>query len=416
MVTKAFFKNSIAGAISGTFGLFGYFIFIYFESVGSLGLWSAVSVVLIISQFVEYGLTERITVEIARRRGLRREITIVNSLALFAILGVVLVVLAILGKEYFFALTNIDQNTDKNASNLYDFSVIGIICSSMISGLRSVLYGLDRHLVTNYLVVIGRVIQQIVLCFCIWIDLGVLSLVFALLGYQATFLAISFFKFKKMLKFSLGFFRVLSVRHIKNLVFISKEIFVLKGIHKIFIDELFKILIVRFYGVEVLGSYAISFNLVQLYKKSIESGARLMINQAQVQDRQEILRQLRRINIHILIPLSILGIFVCGVAFRLWEFFPEYDLIIEFLIFLIIAYSVNIFATPHYFVLLSLLDMSTLIKGSLLFCVILYCLFFLQIVFPLDFFLINEIFSYCVALMISSVFIVMKCYERLTFG
>lgn len=407
--------------MTGLLGLLSYLIFIKFESVAVLGVWSTIAIVIMLSQFVEYGLTDGLTVKIANESNLnKKEIYSINAICLFITIGIILSIFSYLLREPFFLLTNLGGYEKKSLIILYDLSCLTIIFSSILSSLRAILYGYNLHYRVNQSVFFSKIIQISVMIAFLIADFSFFSLVLSLIAYQINLFVFLIFSLNKEFKIKKNIFRnQVTIKSMCQIVNASKEMFIIKGSKKLFVDEGFKILLSRFYGSEAVGAYATAFNIVQVYQKMVETGARIMLNVRQFKN-DEIKEHIKRININVILPLAVLSIsgaviFIFSV--KNIDFFNDFNKVFKFFIPLVLVYSINAFATSHYYILMGKKEFGVLLNNSIFSILILYISFFIFKYILNDLFLINEIavevIPYCLMILSTSFYLIYKSYAVL---
>jgi O-antigen/teichoic acid export membrane protein len=424
-VLKKFSANAILGVMSGLLGLLNYLIFIKYEGLEQLGIWATVSIVIVLAQFVEYGLTDGIFRKIATSGSEIKLETlgfISTSIIVFAIIGALLSLIIFFNMDNFFWLTKIDILKWSGIEKLYGYACVCILFSAISSCLRAVLYGLNEHSSTNLWMLISRLVQTASLIYFITIGYSYNSQVCALLIYLLLMISgCVFILNKKTLLISrLGCIKLISYSSIKELFITSKEMFLLKTGQKIFVDEGFKIILARYVGPEAVGAYSTAFNLAQLFRNMVDLGSKVLLNSTVEMSKIELSSNLGKLFKVVLLPLSccaILAVLLFKPILQGVEFFSEFQLIYYYLLPLIIAYSINVFATPLYYVLIGTKQFKPLFQSLGLSIFILYGSSFLLIncsenPIVIDLFSINVI-PYALMLIGSSILIISSTFNVL---
>lgn len=418
---KSFTINSFLSFLSGCIGLLSYILFIKYESVAVLGIWSTVAIVITFSQFVEYGITDGITIEIANKENNKEKLFVaINSIFFFVVFGLFLSAIAIVFEQSFFLLANLKDDEFGNVSNLYKLCCLSMILSSVISGLRAILYGFNYHFLVNRSLLISRYFQFLVLIYFLYNDYSFYSFIFSLFAFQGLMLFLQGMLFFKLSKNNNETIILIKLSSLLYIIKSSKEMFIVKGSQKVFVDEGFKILLSRYFGAETVGAYATAFSAVQIYRKMVDVGSKIMINISKTLSNKEMMDGIRKIYVLFFIPLivivNILTVFFV-LNYRTFPFFNDFERIFNFIIPLIVAYSINIFANPHYYILMGRRDFGSLIKCSVLSISVLYISSILYFPYLInaqtDSLIINQVIPYCLMILISSIYVIFKSYRNL---
>ena len=418
---RKFSVNGLLGILSGILGLINYLVFIKFEGLAALGIWATVSIIIIISQFVEYGLTDGVSREIASSKNKKDRLEFIfSAIIMFSFFGFVMALILYFNKDNFFELTKIDAKEWEGIGTVYTYTCICILLSSITSSLRAILYGLNLHTKTNLWMFICRLIQTCMFIYFIVIGLSYQSQVNALFIYLILMLTGCMYIVAKNTFTIRGLrkARILSAKSVLLLFSSSKEMFVIKLTQKVFIAEGFKIILSRFAGPEAVGAYSTAFNLSQIYRNMVDLGSKVFLNSAIEMPLSKLKESIIKVYKFVLTPLSISAMALLVVLKymifsydELTEFIPVY----YYLVPLVFAYSINVFATPLYYVVIGKKQFGILFKSVLLSFVTLYLTFAIIIYYfdgevIFDLFAINAI-PYVTMVILSSLYIVFASFN-----
>jgi len=357
-IYKNFTLNSIFVFLGNGLGLLNYGIFLYFESLEELGIWSTIAIIIGLSQFIEYGLTDGLfrKVAIIKREGTSVTLPSVatSSAILFLVIGVTLSFFLYLAENHYFALVEFPETRIADGRNLYRGACLVVIFSACSSCLRAILLGLDAHLSSNFLVLLGRGFQSLILTGFVVVGFGVYSQLYSILVFYI------FVTFSSLILL----YRSLATMHgnwfpkgsiVLSIFKFSREMFVFKAGQKVFVDEGIKVVIARFYGVEAVGAFATAFSLSQMYRNIVDSGSKRFLNYAISYNGRDLAAMVRKIQRKIIFPVSILVLtvvyFIPNIIGSL-RLNNDIALIHTNLLPIVIGYSFNLYVTPLYYILL----------------------------------------------------------------
>lgn len=423
---KKFTINGLIGVLSGLLGLLNYFVFIYFEGLAALGVWATVSIIIVLSQFVEYGLTDGVFKQVASKEKEHKtnKIEFISTaIIVFSAIGMCLGIFLYLNLDNFFELTKVDTVKWDGVDELYRNACICIFLSALTSCLRAVLYGLNLHTQTNCWMLICRIVQTASLIYFIYQGFSFHAQAISLLAYLILMIVGCLYL---IFKDSFGSFdackiRYLTVHNVKLLFSTSKEMFIIKTGQKVFVDEAFKILLARYAGPEAIGAYSTAFNLAQLYRNTVDLGSKVLLNSSIDESLVQLRISLIKMFKFVLAPLSFIAI-LSVLSFKYiindLQLFSDYVLIYYYLVPLVIAYSINVFATPLYYILIGTGKFKILFQTLIISIFTLYFSLFILKNFPMSniqfgLFTINVI-PYFLMIIVSSLFIIKSSFKILT--
>jgi O-antigen/teichoic acid export membrane protein len=357
---KEFAKNSISGGLLflllTIITLVSYPIIINKLGLEIYGLWVAVSIVVSLSQLGDMGLNDGVLMKISESlvlKDFRKTKQITASFFIFIlIISLIISLLIFLSKDLIISFFNIKEEYSTLISKLFFWMVFMIPIILIGNYFKAVLLGLGKYTYANYSFILLRLIQVLISILLLFCGFEVWSLVIAnYCFFSISILVYLFYIYKFGGKINLKYFSLITLKEVLSY---GSQIFISKIIQKFFIDELIKIFLTKYYGLDVVGSFDIAFKMIRLVRSFFDHTMKPAINEVtkivkkSPQKANKFVLSLQKKIILPIVPFIILLIFFAEFLFKFWLGNGYNDLILIFFRILMIAYIINLFAIPAY--------------------------------------------------------------------
>ncbi len=419
-------KNILSGAIlaggSIVVGVVSYPVYLHFVGLKLYGLWSILTVIVSFCTIGNIGIDDALIKYVAGEHRVNNKPNIIKwistGLNILIFNGLMLFILFMLLKSVIISLPKLQPNDYVVFNRLYPFIVMLSIATIVIYYINSILKGIERFDVANYILLGSRIIALLVSIFLLirgyklWGLL--LSQVIALLFILLTS---SYFIVRE-----LGFFyspRKSSKEYVTKLIKFG-GILTLAKIISLFLEPFVKIIIARFIGLIEVTYFEIADRIIQQLRSILERGINAIMpaisrlssggDENDIDKRNEIMKRISRWNYLTVTFSFIVLMFACQPILRIWLSGNYHDNVALAFRIILCGYFVNILTVPVYYYLMGIGEVKYCFYNHLIQAVLNSIILILLIAFNVVYFKFVLI-SYSLSLAVSAT-VLLYFYHR----
>lgn len=375
-------KNILSGSVLALTNILALLITlpIYLNFLGAelYGLWIALSVIIAISQIGDLGITSAITKFVAGSyaKNDKTKITAYVSTAtvFLAVPSIVILFASYFLKTGIIKLLDINQLYIEDSIILIPLTGVLSIITLYNSLLLGILMGLQKVSFANYTSLIAKIIQIVVSIVFIFLEFGIWSLFYGISIAYLFSLIITYHNLTYVHKIKLFDIKGINKKRVRELSVFGGNLVGSKLV-SLLMDPLNKIVISRYIGLSYVTYYEISlkgaFNIRNVFEMGFRaimpkiSELEMTTNHYLTEIRIIYKKGLKLLTLFAL-PLFIFCFAAAEFILNLWlGSSHDISILIGFRIFLV-AYLINLYAVPAYYILMGLNKVRYILKAAIL--------------------------------------------------
>jgi O-antigen/teichoic acid export membrane protein len=270
--------SGVVTAVINTVALFvAVRIYLHFLGWETYGVWAILATVLTFVQLGDIGISQSVIKLVAEGYG-RRDIEdvqryVTTALTMLCTSGIVLLAIVLILRNTIVAAFKLNYEDAKLVSSLLPYISILSVYVLIVQSFNSILSGIGRMDIVNYIQSIGRVLSVIAATILLCSGLGVASLIIAnAVSYLFIHIA-SFICIRRIVKIHFLRMRNLDMQRAKRILSFGGTVFS-GSILSMFLGPFNKMMLSRYAGVSTVGVYELAFTASMAVRGLIETGLR----------------------------------------------------------------------------------------------------------------------------------------------
>ena len=254
-----------------------YPVYLHFLGWETYGVWVILATVLTFAQLGDIGISQSIIKLVAEGYGrgdiedIQRYVT--TALAMLCLSGALILVIILVLRDPIVDIFKLSNENAKLVSWLLPYISILSVYVLMVQAFNSILSGMGRMDLVNYIQSIGRMLSVVVVTVLLYSGLGVVSL---LIGSAISYLfihAASFICIRRIAKIHFMRFRNLDFQRAKRIFHFGGTVFS-GSILNMFVGPFNKMMLSRYTDVSMVAVYGMAFDASMQVRSLIEAGLR----------------------------------------------------------------------------------------------------------------------------------------------
>jgi O-antigen/teichoic acid export membrane protein len=362
---------------------------IYIKSLGMevYGLWVLISVLINISSSVETGLFDGLVRSFSKSYSDGKFEKMGNEIYSYLVFSVFLSIVisafvAISSNLFILALSVPDQYTVA-VIDMFPYISVLIAISLVQGGIKAVLTGMGLYQYTNYWYTFARIAQLLLGVLLLYKGYEIWSLLFSTILFHLLLLFLYSYKLLLLKEFNLNH-SSFKLSFLYGTLNFSSKIAFSRIFQKISIDEMFKVIFSKYFGLELLAAYEVAFRSIGLIRnvannmmKPVINMVNDLANQGGYQGIKNFIHDIHKKYTRIWMLFFIMSFFIFEYAINLWLPFQDNSDITSYFKILLVGYVFNLYAIPYYYVIAGWGDANSIIKSVLIACLSLYLIIFI---------------------------------------